>query len=386
MSISLLPDDLRQKEEEEKRKAKNARILPHFKMYVPERQKISPAVQRPVPSDNSAVAKAPPASQPKENFAVPPKPPMPASVIETPKPAPSAFYRVEQKPIPPPPFKKEPLPAEKVEAKPILKESSFVTLPKPIFVEPGATRKDGQLHYPTETKYGENIEGKKVVRESDDKFSDIAKPDSLSRYLKTDKKVELEPQKKPPEVNLINKNYAEAVKREFWSRAKALAGLLVILVVLVSIGFLGIKFYANCQVKKYNDLGMTLAIAQEEINNFQSSAIQVFKLKERAAALEGLLGKHLYWTKFFDFLEHTTAPAVSYVDLAVSDDGQAILTAKAKSYGDVATQLFLFQNSEFIASVDINAMNQVVMPVNGEDSKEINFNVRLKLKDNSLLK
>ena len=76
-------------------------------------------------------------------------------------------------------------------------------------------------------------------------------------------------------------------------------------------------------------------------------------------------------------------PEVRYTDLAISDDGQVILTGQGNSYTAVAKQLYLFQKSEFVSAVDINSMNQTT---GNQESREIDFNVQLKLKDSSLLK
>jgi hypothetical protein len=384
MTISLLPDDLKRKEEAEKQKAKNARLLPTFKMYVPEKQKESPANWAPVSSDKPQPAVAPkkvePATPSKPIFSLSPKPviPEPVKVADQPKenynkqwPAP-AFRKPEMPPV-----------INKI-ARPVpLPPKPEIKFPLPANVE---YKKDSRLHYPEEIKEDNKNGGRGVVRESADKFSEIKKSPPLSDYLKKDKTVVIETKQAPAEVNLLDKSYSDAVRKEFWMRVKSMVSILTLAVLFFAFVFVGMKFYTTSQVKKYDEMGVAIATAEEEIAIFHTASMQGVQLKDRALALENLLGKHLYWTKFFDFLERKTSSNVTYTNFVSGDNGEVVLMARASKYSDVAEQLFLFQGSDFISEVDVNAINLVNRKVGEQETQEVQFNVRLKLKDDSLMK
>lgn len=383
MSISLLPDELRKKEEEEKNRAKQARLNPQFKMYVPGKQTFT---DKPAPSFNKSAIPTPsqPTLKPEDKKVPVEQPPKPVFVSEK-KQAPvfnqnqsankfekPVTFRQPEKPAPivPPVVNKV---QEKIETMP----------PRDLPKKP--EYRNHNWHYPEEKKF-EKTNGKQVVRDSSDQFQEIKKSPSFSDSLKKEAGKPIEP-KIDPEVDLMEKNYAAAVRKEFWARLKSFSSILLLMVLLFGVAFAVLKIYQLEQIKKYNQIANDLAAAEQEISLLQSSAAQAGKLTNRALALETVVNKHLYWTKFLDFLEHNTVKNVYYLNFVAGDNGEVLLLGHAPSYTDVAAQLMLFQTSEFLSGVEINTMNMIQDRTSKDAlAKEVEFNVMLKLKDDSLLK
>ncbi len=383
MSISLLPDELRRKEEIEKQKAKDSRLLPTFKMYVPDKQKEGPVNRPVVQPERTSIT-----PQKKIEPALPSKPVFVSEKKALPIETARKFSQQQEKYSKPSSvmnFRKPEMTAQTIKPIERVDQSRKVEMNVPT-KNNFEQRKDGRLHYPEEVKTENKEGGKGVVRESADRFLEIKKSPPLSDYLKKDRVATIEPKQMPAEVNLMDKNYADEVSNEFWKRMKSLVSIVTLIILFFAFVFVGIKFYTTGQIKKYNEMEEGLAAAEEEINAFNTESMQGAQLKDRALALEGLLGKHLYWTKFFGFLEKYTAPNVTYTDFVSGDDGEVILMARGKKYSDAADQLFLFQSTDFISTVDINAINLVKRKVGEQEVEEVEFNVRLKLKEDSLFK
>lgn len=358
--ISLLPEDQKKKEEWEKQKVKAGMAAPKFKMHLPENGE----------KDESK-------NNPKKNFD--------GGDIEigldelTPK---KGTFRLVKKniepvrpPLPPKPKAVPPVPP-RPEARPIVAEPRGIKMRIP------------------EIQPNLNGEGKKIVRETADKIEEIKKSLPLAEYFK--KGLAVFRLKKPPaEVNLIAADYSQMVRIQLWLRIKVLLILVLIFLVIFSIGFIVCKWQKIKLMDRYNQLAGSISQTEAEINSFSTESGQAESLRDRAKVLQLLLKNHLYWTGFLDKLEHATAKNVLYTSLvAESGGGEVVLTATAKSYEDVAEQLLLFQQADFVESVEINSASQsAVQPPAGEsvapsvaEALEVKFSVQLKLKDNALLK
>lgn len=96
---------------------------------------------------------------------------------------------------------------------------------------------------------------------------------------------------------------------------------------------------------------LTAAIAGYEQFRLEGEALQA-----QIKTVEAALGRHFYWTKIFERLEHYTIPEVYYTSFTASVDGSLTLTAVGRDYQSVARQLVAFQAaSDFVASVTITS-------------------------------
>lgn len=70
--------------------------------------------------------------------------------------------------------------------------------------------------------------------------------------------------------------------------------------------------------------------------------------EERLGTIEtarALLAHHIYWTRFFHFLEAVTIPDIYYTNLAVDPTGSIRLAAVGRDFSAVARQLLAFEES-----------------------------------------
>ena len=367
MSISLLPDDLRDKEKQEKEKVKQAMGTPKFKMHLPEERTSASGDKQPVKRQDVDLEIGLEKSEPEKKKGIfrtvkkkspqPLKPPAPPKIKKT---------------FAPPP----PAPVERD------KSTFLMHIPK-IF-----NRLNGK--------------GKKIIRETADQLEEVVSPPPLADQFG---KKTWQAQGAEPEVNLIEEDYVLLVRRQFWLRMRNLL-VVILMFALISVGgYIFIKIQKTNLLKQYAELSQTINQTEAEINSHSLEKIQAISLKDRAQVLQILLNNHIYWTQFLDKLEHHTVNDVYYTNFVAESNGNIVLSAKAKTYNNVAEQLLTFKESDFVDSVEINSASQapeevvvddlVILDLEESDENEavevapvspIDFSITLKLKQDALLK
>jgi Tfp pilus assembly protein PilN len=373
--ISLLPSDLRGKENEEKAKVKDAMGDPKFKMHVPgadAKKKVEEKVEVKKEDDISIGLDHAEQEKPQGVFKVVKKKPTPVAPPPKPKPQP-----LPPKPEPP-------------------KDDTF-SMKFPKFIE----RLRGN--------------GKKVIREATDKLEEVKSPPPISEVFHKDLD-SLSRNDEQAEVNLISEDYQQVVRREFWIRFK---NTLIVVLIFV-IGFTGTYVYLKLNRialgAEYSSLEQQISQTDAAINSYSLEKKQAELLKDRTQVLKILLDNHVYWTQFLDLLEHNTVNNVYYTNFVAEAGGSIILTARAATYSDLANQLAVFEEAPFVETVEINGATQVhfleeavmdgelpeeidLNEVEGEEAVEVvepeidpdevtpvQFNVVLKLKQDALYK
>lgn len=106
------------------------------------------------------------------------------------------------------------------------------------------------------------------------------------------------------------------------------------------------RMSARAQTEK-----MTLAAlsrTMEDTTAERKSATERLGTIETARAL---LSRHIYWTRFFLFLEAVTLPDVYYTNLAVDPAGNIRLAAIGRNFSAVARQLLAFEESADVETI-----------------------------------
>lgn len=93
-----------------------------------------------------------------------------------------------------------------------------------------------------------------------------------------------------------------------------------------------------------------------------------------------LLSRHLYWTRFFRFLEATTIPDVYYTNLSVDPKGAIRLAAVGRDFAAVARQLRALEESEDVERVRITKAAQEM----GGATPGVQFDIEIAVKQTLL--
>jgi hypothetical protein len=130
---------------------------------------------------------------------------------------------------------------------------------------------------------------------------------------------------------------------------------------------------------KVNQIKSEMATIEAQIMNYNDEIEEIRKLEKKATRANNLLNNHIYWTKFFKFLEDYTIPDVYYGDFTGDTKGKIVLPAVGRDLIAVARQLVAFSSaSEFVKEVTITDL------VGGV--KGVTFNINLTLNPETFLK
>jgi len=390
MPISLLPDELRKREEEEKEKVKGAMGLPKFKMHAAE----NGANGKPAPSlsgqsSGPAVSFDDPALAPQDKgaFRVVPKN-APPRIPNIPQAAPKIVLPEKRfvengrtvtgvRTVNPPPaisaFREKINPLPKIPNRP-----------------PAAGSEHAWRMRVPEAEKESNGPNKKVFREAHDKIDDLKKPPPLLAALKQDIPKDFG-KSAPTDVNLISEDYPAIVRAQFWRRMKQLVTVVLVFVALGGAGYVYIKEQKLTLLQQYQKIMVEIDRTDGEIDSFSVEGKQFEALKDRAAALQILLDNHIYWTAFLGQLEKVTLENVRYYNLVAETNGDILLSARAKKYEDAAIQLAALAKAEFVDTAEISSLTQTPevkdAPAGaGEQLRPVAFGIKLKLKPDFLNK
>lgn len=126
-----------------------------------------------------------------------------------------------------------------------------------------------------------------------------------------------------------------------------------------------------------------LAAVESEISEKQAKWSAYRDLEPRLTALGGLLNSHVAPTKLFDQLERYTLPEASYSGFTLSPDGHLLLAASARSYEAAARQIVSLRKSGIASSVEALGYQASYDPETGELS-HVNFQINLTLNPEAL--
>ncbi len=123
-----------------------------------------------------------------------------------------------------------------------------------------------------------------------------------------------------------------------------------------------------------------------EIQN-QLQAWSSFQLLEpKLKTLSLLLDQHLSPTTLLEDLEKNTLPTVYYTNFELSPDHRISLNIKADSLDSAARQLAAYQQAPFVQKVEANSYTVEYDTDNPDKVKDVTFSIWLTLSDDALIK
>lgn len=125
----------------------------------------------------------------------------------------------------------------------------------------------------------------------------------------------------------------------------------VLFIMLLGGGYWLMLWQGDRAQRNLNDVKAQLAGLQAKNKERQASWDAYRDLEPRLKALSRLLDGHLSPSKVFDALELNTVPEVSYSSFTLSPDGHVILSTTAPSFDAAARQIVAFQKSGLVTKV-----------------------------------
>lgn len=191
---------------------------------------------------------------------------------------------------------------------------------------------------------------------------------------------------KNPEILEVNLVKDEVVVFFDWNKHL----LAVVLVFILSSLFI-FEIYLGLDKWEEQESDRALLIEQEtsqlksEIAILNNSAKDALSYKDKASVFSDILDNHVYWTRFFSWLEQNTLSTVKYGGFSGDLSGIYTLQAVTPSYAEASWQVKAFTNSPLVKNVKVeSAAFDLIEQEVGKDedpitSTEVSFDIELEL-------
>jgi len=169
-----------------------------------------------------------------------------------------------------------------------------------------------------------------------------------------------------PEVLGVNLVKDEVIVFFDWSKY-----LLLSVIVFVVVGlfifeiYSGLSYWEKQENIKAEELKTKTDILKMEVLNLNKEHAAALSFRDKSGAFSDLLENHVYFTKFFDWLQKNTLSTIKYTGFAGDLTGKYSLRASAPSYAEVSWQAKAFANSDVVKNVKIEKVS-----IGGEEEQE----------------
>jgi len=185
------------------------------------------------------------------------------------------------------------------------------------------------------------------------------------------------------EVNLVR----DQVKVSFdwlhnlWILALA---LLVALIFVWEI-YAGLGWWQNQEEAKIKLTDEKIAAINSQVASLKQNNQDALDYKAKSAAFSALLGNHIYWTNFLNWLEKNTLSSVKYTGFSGDLSGQYTLSAVAPNYADVSWQVKSFLNDPLTKSVSVTSVS-LAKSKDSSRPNQANFSIKLQINPSLFIK
>ena len=177
------------------------------------------------------------------------------------------------------------------------------------------------------------------------------------------------------EVNLIKE---EASDNFAWGK-NLVTSLIVFFIAIVLVGeiYYGLDWWQNQEMAKTKVTETEVSKLNKEISVLNNTADNALKYKEKVVVLGELLGEHIYWSNFLNWLEKNTLSSVQYDQLSGNTSGIYSFMATAKTYADVSWQTKAFLNDPLTKKASVEMAN--LPSSKDEKKKQVSFILNLEV-------
>lgn len=163
------------------------------------------------------------------------------------------------------------------------------------------------------------------------------------------------------DINLVPEEIIEKLIPK--NKIANLAIWVVIALTIVGLAYTGLSIYKSTTIVKMQDLERQINDKNTEILSYRDFQKEIINLKEKTDDVKTILGKHVYWSKLFEYLEKYTISDVYYINIAGDLNGLINLDAVGKDYYSAARQLLVFSEAQdFVDNVTVTSIKSNVTP------------------------
>ncbi|MCK4745214.1 hypothetical protein KAS41_04075 [Candidatus Parcubacteria bacterium] len=187
------------------------------------------------------------------------------------------------------------------------------------------------------------------------------------------------------DVNFISGDLIGSIKIKIREKFFVMFFSLVMSAIILFSVYILIAWYQSSIIDKINSIKKRINETQSKISVYEERKDEIIKIQTKFKAINYLLENHIYCTNFLDTLEKYTLTNVYYETLDADINGNVSISALTDSFASVAKQLIVFQQAEeFVEFVEINSASFNDSSDGNELS--VSFNINLKVKKDIFLK
>lgn len=187
------------------------------------------------------------------------------------------------------------------------------------------------------------------------------------------------------EVNFISGDLIGSVKIKIREKLFIMFFSFGLSVIILFSMYVLMAWYQGSIINKIDDIKKKIDETQSKIGAYEERKDEIVKFQAKLKAIDYLLENHIYCTNFLEVLEKYTLPNVYYKNLNSDIQGNVSISALTDSFTSVAKQLIVFQQAEdFVESVEINSAIFNVSP--DSNNLSVDFDINLKVKKDTFLK
>ncbi|NCN22410.1 hypothetical protein GW758_00225 [Candidatus Falkowbacteria bacterium] len=188
---------------------------------------------------------------------------------------------------------------------------------------------------------------------------------------------------KNPEILEVNLVKDEIIVLFDWNKHLFLTFLVLIFTgAFVFEIYLGLDYWEereNQRSQEIKEETNKIRLETIELNNKSQDALS---FKDKSSAFSDLLDNHIYWTRFFTWLESNTLNTVQFGSFDGNLSGSYSLAASAPSFAEASWQVKVLADNKNVKKASVNSVSsKVIDGDNLEDSKvgSVSFSIDLEI-------
>lgn len=136
-------------------------------------------------------------------------------------------------------------------------------------------------------------------------------------------------------------------------RGLLVLGLVVIIeTIAVGAGYFAVSRAIDGRIGRRGQLEAQLAQLNKDVAKQEAAAKEAAAYNGQVLAAQEALDNHVFWTKFFAFIEARTRPTIKYLNFSGdADSGIVTLDSVGRTYRDVAEQIVALKEDPMIIDV-----------------------------------
>lgn len=174
-----------------------------------------------------------------------------------------------------------------------------------------------------------------------------------------------------------------------WNKNMLFLALAVFAGIFVIVVLYGFEYFNEQKASLAGqELSQEILALRQQKDKAISNAKTVDALWSKVQKVRALVGRHVYWTNFFKFLEDNTLAEVYYSSgLSGTADGTYSFSVAGPNFATVSKQIKVFKNSEFVEEVSVGeaSLEEDIDPEKIYQ-KRVVFDLQLKVKPDIFLK